>query len=474
MLFDISNNHIATIFRAAASKHASEQWRIIYKQPAALAALLLVGLHQCIVASSTIFLTSTIDKFQSNQEYHHLLYAYLIAMAIPYVPGCASFVYLQKWINESHRALVSSFVADMRRNPQRHSDKALCDRVIAILSRNSFSVIRDYASFIHDLASFTLNSILSMAVIGFLLPPRLVWGYFLSLALCFMVVASLRKVIAVASSTCEYSYVKYSDVLNKGWANITIGNRHNEDIWKDQRQITGRSFYSSSSRLEIYKQIGNILLAGASLVPTIYLIVSIVRDGATDAYVIAAVIVSLTRIFLIINSLSSLVYRVLDYSAMRARLDVLFETKSMLSSSSHCTGKIGTIRINGKSVSSIDEILEILTGAKRGRFTITGENGSGKSTALLTLKRIYGDGCFLLPVHHADLLWRSTIPGQSTGQRILACLDEILNIDDLKYILLDEWDANLDPLNAATIDSALDAIAKTKTVIEIRHLRSQT
>lgn len=452
----------------------NEKWKIVYRHPSAWIALFLVIIHQCFVAGSTIFLTDVIERFQSGREYALYLYLYLAAMAIPYLPGCLSFVFLQRWINESHLSFTDSILSKMAGSIGKYRSEVLRERVTAVLSRNSFSVLKDYITFVHDLASFSLNSALSMAVIAFLLPARLLGGYAISLVLCFLIVAGLRKLIAATSSKYENDYLTYSGMLDKGWENNTIGNRYNEAIWREQKELTGKAFYSTSSRLQVYKQIGNILLAAASLLPTIFLIVTIVHDRTASAQVIAAVIVSLTRIFLIINSLSALVYKVLDFSSMRARLNVLFDTGEMMSEElDEVPGKVGNVMINGMPAGSTERIVKMLSSAGPGRFEITGANGSGKSTVLLKLKEIYGDECFLLPAHHADLMWKSNGAMLSTGQRISVYLDEIFGIKGLKYIFLDEWDANLDGVNTKTIDASLDQLAKTRTIVEVRHLRSR-
>jgi ABC-type bacteriocin/lantibiotic exporter with double-glycine peptidase domain len=451
-------------------KIRSDKWKIIYWHPAAWTALLLVLVHQCIIAGSTIFLTEVIERFQAGRNYSAYVYLYLISMAIPYLPGCMSFVFLQKWINDAHLTFVDRFTQQMSGKIEKYRDQKLRGRAESVLARNSFPVVKDYISFVHDLASFSLNSLLGMLVIGFLLPSRLLWGYALSLALCFFIVAGLRKLISAASSEYENRYITYTGVLDRSWENITLGNQHNENIWRQRKGAAGYSFYAASYRLQILKQAGNILLAVASLGPTIFLIVSILHDGRAASTVIAAVIVSLTRIFLIINSLSALVYKFLDWSSMRARLDVLFDTGSSIAEDAVLVaGVVGNIEINGKPVTDFTQAAQMVSGAGSGRFKITGANGSGKSTFLLALKNIFRDESFIYPAHHGDLMWKSDDTALSTGQKTGIFLREIFELEGIKYIFLDEWDANLDGENRRAIDGILDELGKSRTIVEVRH-----
>ncbi len=446
---------------------------IVFKQRMAIFCLLLVAIHQIIVAGSTIFLTNTISKFQSNQAYFVDLCLYLMAMALPYVPGCASFVVMQRWLNHSHHTLIEKFTTTVTANRPNYRNVTMRENTTAVLARNSFPVLKDYISFIHDLASFSFNSLLSISVIVFLLPGQLAGGYCISLALCFLIVLGLQKTIAKTSSHCEYAYLRYSGLLCGFWPNIVLGNKHNESIWRAQRESVARSFYSTSNRLEVLRQSGNLLLAAASLGPTIFLIVTIARSDAIEPAIIAALIVSLTRIFLIVNSLSTLVYRVLDYSSLHARMRVLLDAQSdPIEGPGEPATEAVDIMINEVSVQDVSEGRRLILPNKSGRFTITGANGSGKSTFLLALKRAYSDGCFLFPTDYSDLSWKEDCRALSTGQRLVAHLNEVFNIKTVHYILLDEWDANLDTDNVERIERILDTLSATKVIIEVRHRRS--
>jgi ABC-type bacteriocin/lantibiotic exporter with double-glycine peptidase domain len=446
------------------------QWKIIYLHPAAWISLLLVLVHQFIVAGSVFFLTQVIELFQAGKDFSLYLSIFLASMAAPYLPGCLSIVLLQTWINRAHCAFVEYLARHMLDRTEQCRDATLKERVESVMARNSYPVIGDYISFVHDLASFLLNSVLSMIVIGFLLPTRLLWGYSLSILLCLFIVISLRKIITFASADYENKYISYSDILNRSWENMTLGNRHNQEIWNNQKNVTGHVFYSASYRLQLLKQSGNVLLAGASLGPTIFLIASVVTDNRIESSMIAAILVSLTRIFLIINSFSALVFKFLDWSSMKARLEVLFDVRSSISATNMSdAGVIGKIAINGTAITGTPQAVEIVTRSQHGRFKITGSNGSGKSTILLALKSVLGSRSFILPAHHGDLMWKISGATLSTGQKTQLFLKEIFDLKEIDFLLLDEWDANLDTRSTLAIDDALNDLSKSKIVIEIRH-----
>lgn len=57
----------------------------------------------------------------------------------------------------------------------------------------------------------------------------------------------------------------------------------------------------------------------------------------------------------------------------------------------------------------------------------------------------------------------------STGQRTLKQLHEAFDLPATKYLLLDEWDANLDDENRRTVNERLDRLSINKVIVEIRH-----
>jgi energy-coupling factor transporter ATP-binding protein EcfA2 len=52
---------------------------------------------------------------------------------------------------------------------------------------------------------------------------------------------------------------------------------------------------------------------------------------------------------------------------------------------------------------------------------------------------------------------------------MLAVFAEVQAFENVRYILLDEWDANLDSENIGRLDAAIDRLAEKWTVIESRH-----
>jgi ABC-type transport system involved in cytochrome bd biosynthesis fused ATPase/permease subunit len=178
----------------------------------------------------------------------------------------------------------------------------------------------------------------------------------------------------------------------------------------------------------------------------------------------------LTRIFHILNSLSGLVYQVLDFTAMSARVQVLLDAeRRFIEPTALPEAPYGQVLVNDSPVHQYESVVEVIRNSKSGRFTIRGANGSGKSTLLHVLKKALSCEAILVPCHHGKLHWRSTSTTQSTGQRSVSQLLEISSHPEVRYLLLDEWDANLDAANTHAVDQILERFSKDRVVIEIRH-----
>jgi ABC-type transport system involved in cytochrome bd biosynthesis fused ATPase/permease subunit len=117
-------------------------------------------------------------------------------------------------------------------------------------------------------------------------------------------------------------------------------------------------------------------------------------------------------------------------------------------------------------VLSHDDLLS--QAAKKGRLTLRGENGSGKSTALMLVKNALANRAFLLPTY-SQLSFTSETNKYSTGESLHNRLIEILERVDVDVLLLDEWDANLDSDNQERLSALIDQLSLKKCVIEVRH-----
>ncbi|QDJ49370.1 hypothetical protein [Bordetella hinzii] len=442
---------------------------IIFLHRFAALTLLLVLLHQSMIAASAYFLTEAIGQLQAGQAFQLSLLLYFASMILPFIPGCLSYVTMQAWANAAHARLLRMFELRFQGRTARYRDAASREEVDSVISRNAFSATFGYIAHIYGFASFSLNSLLSLVVIAYLLPPGIWQGYVISVIACAAVIAVFNPGISRLSETSQAGLAGYGHILGRFWSNVTLGNRHNLAHWQAQAGTTGRLYYRSLIRLEWLKQSSNFLLGLVTLIPTSYLIYETVTAPDIEPALIAATLVNLTRIFHILNSLGALVYQILEFGAADAAFKYLLKAARLTEVPPAGSPAIAGIRINDVPVADPRASASAIQAAKQGRFTVRGPNGSGKSTFLLEMKGANPDQVFYLPSSFEQLVWQDKQDGLSTGQRMMRILAEIRQMDEVKVLLLDEWDANLDQENTRLADDFLDALAREKVVVEVRH-----
>ena len=441
--------------------------KIMFLQKMAILTFFLITTHQLIIALSTYYLIKLIKNYQHNEDLKYNLLLYFFCMIFPYIPAFLSFVSLRKWINDSHYDFIKNLINGSYFFPNQLNNTALKDKFESILSRNSFMTINGYFSFVHDASSLLLNSIFSMIIIGFLLPSELVVGYLISVILSITIIIISQKKIESLAMLIELKFIDYSALLAKAWSNLSLQNKLNVKSWREEFEQESNDYYKGSMRLEIIKQGINSILAAVALLPTAYLIFHVIFNGSDNPAVIAAIIVNLTRIFTILSSLNSLLHLLVELPVMNGHLKVLCNMDDFVERKISSI-PYGNITMNGQPVNDYKDVIAILSTVSSGRYTLRGSNGSGKSTLIFYLKEFLGYNAILMPTTHNMMMWGLKNDNLSTGQIALQTMNQITSQEE-KFLLLDEWDSNLDKDNKLEIDALLQKISMTKIVVEIKH-----
>ncbi|MBR7751214.1 hypothetical protein KC093_13750 [Acinetobacter nosocomialis] len=428
--------------------------------------LFLILIHQTLIASSIYFLTKTIELFQNGGNYKSYILYYLISMTVPYIPGILSFVFLQKWINLSHKKFIEFMISSSSFNSSDFLKESMREKFNSLSSRNSFMIIGSALNFFHDFIALFLNSFLSVLLIAFLLPNEIAAGYVVSVIISFILIISTRKMVEKLGVEAENSFIKYSSVLSKVFDNISVGNNINKLSLIKNLSKEGDVYYQKTYKSQAYNQMINLLISCLSLLPTTYLISQIIFKDNPSSILISVVIVNLTRIFTLLSSLNSLLNSLVSIPLIWGRIKVLFSFLDLCDQ----TGKITKVKINDKEFTSYEGMVDFLSSKKNGRYTITGDNGSGKTTFIHQFKDHLRDEAVMIPTNLNNIFWGNEVEGEvlSTGNKIYKVLKEIGFFHE-KYILLDEWDANLDFKNKKEINELIQDLSESKVIVEIKH-----
>jgi ABC-type transport system involved in cytochrome bd biosynthesis fused ATPase/permease subunit len=191
---------------------------------------------------------------------------------------------------------------------------------------------------------------------------------------------------------------------------------------------------------------------------------------------VAALFITLPRQLQIVQNIFALFDLLLSWQGVRQQLAQLEHTLSLTQVQKDLTQYVQleqlSFSVDGctKRYTGVSEVLGALKQTEPRRVTLRGRNASGKSTVLAMLAEATGEESFYLPTNYVDLAFATRGLGdRSDGARMLGVFQEISEITGLRYVLLDEWDANLDKENVALIDATIARLARHKVVVESRH-----
>ena len=189
----------------------------------------------------------------------------------------------------------------------------------------------------------------------------------------------------------------------------------------------------------------------------------------TQVGLLAVLTVTLPRQLTAITTFRNLFVQIISVNNFSTRFQsALFSSElNVLNVMDHI--RITEVLVDGSPVESLPELLKLISLRANGRMTISGPNGAGKSTLLAKLNQELPNS-LLIPANPA-LEIGSNHAESSTGQRVLMHL-KFAASESVPVLLLDEWDADLDSVNALEISSMLDSLSKIRLIIEVRHRSS--
>ncbi len=432
-------------------------------------------LQQIIMASSTVWIVRLIEEIQEGNFSYILLSLYLISLLLPYIPGAGAEFQLERAKIKANLHFVDLFVKTHKgeviewTNTAHHSSKS------TIMTSEAPQTINNYIDYLYYFASYGISSAINILVIAIIVEPLLLVTYVTGLLLAFLILKLQSKRKKISSLKAQQGRMKWISMLLKAWDNILLNNDYNLTMWRHKMDQRGKRLMGSRVRLESLTQVVRISMAFALLAPSCLLIVSLpylYKDNLTH---LAMMVVALPRLFQILSYSYDLLYQLADYPMQKGYLNTVLKHLNILShtvgenSSDALSNRIKWDKIQLTSNENEVQLKSFLNQLPAtGRYTIKGENGSGKTALLLHLKMLNGENAFFLPVKH-DLVFKRSSTASSTGQLAQKTLAEIFHRLNAPIVLLDEWDANLDTFNQGELSKLIDQLALKKCVIEVRH-----
>lgn len=440
--------------------------------------MMFLMIQQLIVASSNFWIIAFIRDIQTNSMIYISLTLYLISLLLPYLPGSIAVIYQEKWKYSLILNLSESFKKTHNSNQNLWADKSSKETRIAMLSNEGINALTEFTEYAYNLLSTAMNVLFNVVALAILITGEYGASYLISLisvAILMRLQKDKQEKLSVKAQNARISFLK---TLLSSWDNIVLGNKYNFTLWERGSNRASQSFVRRNLHTIKFRQWASVLIAMLTFLPSFFVVVQMVVKNYTDPLVLSAIAVTLPRLFLILNFTYDLLKFTFYWPSQRK---ILEKVKIMIGNneeaSSSFTKRIRWEKIDffhnafdkdtrGAHVHDLDGVIK--QSMSPGRFTIRGENGSGKTSLLLAIKDKLKENAFFLPVKH-QLCFRNNVHYLSSGQGIKTILLEVRNFVNEKVILLDEWDANLDNQNKEEISRLIDEIASNRCVIEVRH-----
>jgi len=446
----------------------------IFNNRYTLFCIVAILMKQLIVASSTFWIANLASAVAAGQPFMRYLVFFIASLIVIYVPEILSRIFLEKAQYVSILEQNEKFIAHHQGNLALIYDKTIERVYKPWFTHETNHIIQEAFSVNYEILSTLLNVSFNIFALGMVIHHDIFFFYGIAFIFLLLGYKFSRKKIGLAGKQFQISRNHYNHCLIQGWDNLASGNSINKKLWKTRffLDLENLKWAAIKQRWLTSGYSSVVMLAG--LIPILLGLAFILRDAKTSVVLAAAIVATLPRQIQIIQFSHELLSMLFDYEAVRARIKQYIKMQSSPIEANEILKKrikIQKIQINGKSFHSIDEALQFMHRSKTERLTIRGENGAGKSSLLALLKIQEGAAALILPAK-TSLLFdenESQEQGWSSGEYIKNAFSAIERESTLAFILLDEWDANLDSQNLRDLSKLIDIWATKKVIVEIRH-----
>ena len=429
-------------------------------------ALVFLTVQQVIVASSTYFIAKLAKSLSEGQISSLYIILFASSLIVVYIPAYYCVTNIDRAKYDAHKLYNDNFDSVFKGKTSLFSNDSLKSSATSTLAQESNYTLSSIIDSIYDISALVLNILLNVLVITWFLDSLLLVGYIVGIILASIFVHLRRKSLETAAKNDQISRLSLMSKLIDSWDNVVLFNHHNYSIYQRTVEDSFNQAKENSVKSEAIRHINSSLGMVILMLPVFIVTAYIFNRNWSDATVLAVLVATLPRQIQLLQMCYQLVSHYTNLGIIKTMLlgisDILKPSYIDLDT---------YIQAEKIRVKQTGEIFDPENLPEQGRITLIGNNGVGKSSALLKLKEHYQDQAYYLPAKH-NLYFNYTddqVHKGSTGQQIIRQIEEIRESDQSSIIMLDEWDANLDLTNTEIIDRYLNEIALTKLVIDIRH-----
>lgn len=470
------------MFNTSSSKLRSQMIGLLGNKWA-LSCFGILAFQQMVEASATLWLVNLMASVTRGDNFYPYLVLYLASLALPYIPWCLAQIIKITWKQEALRAFINTFVAANKNNIGEWSNQGIKEQKLSILTSEGPVALHALIDYIWDLYTYLLSVAFNILALSIVVEPLFAMAYGISIT-CVIIVMKLKlRVQRQLTQKALTARIDLCQSLLAAWDNVLLGNNYNFKLWEEKTNQRLNRCLQRNVALERFDQILAIFVSLMTSIPSLMVVVYYVIKHQADPVKLSSFLVILPLLFMILSYTYQTLTLAFRWTMHRGRLKAIYgailANKNLPVSMEkkvkwHKMSLVNSPMQEPEHVSHLgpgflhsqNELLH--HASKAGRVTIRGENGCGKSTALVLIKNALGERAFFLPTH-STLSFQAQSNKHSTGESLRNRLVEILDRVNVDVLLLDEWDANLDKENQERLSILIDELATKKCVIEVRH-----
>lgn len=449
----------------------------------AIGCFAILTFQQFLEASATFWLVKLMNAITSGQNFYPFLGFYLASLVIPYIPWCIAFILKSTWKQEAERSFINAFVATNKNHIGEWGDKSIKEEKLSILTTEGPNALNALIDYVFEYLSYALSVFFNILALSIVVEPLFAIAYGISVTTVFIVMKTKRKKQREMTQQALVARISLCQSLLASWDNVLLGNDYNFKLWVDKTSQRLGTCLQRNLVLERFNQILAIFTSLVTCIPSLGVVVYYMIIHQGDRAHLSSFIVTLPILFMILSYTYQTLNLAFKWTMHRSKLMAIYkaiqpskESQGPLEEKVQWPKIAITQSSNGQKTGvcmAIPQLIQsradlLLQTMRTGRFTIRGENGVGKSTALMLIKHALLEKSYFLPTHN-QLSFAIETNGVSTGEALRYRLTEILQNVDADVLLLDEWDANLDKENRQKLSDLIDDLSEKKCVVEVRH-----
>lgn len=449
----------------------------------ALGCFVVMGFQQMIEASATFWLVHLTIQVTTGGNYFPFLIIYLLSLLLPYIPSCLAQILKTSWKQDAQRSFVNSFVSANRNNIGEWGNKGTKEEKLSILTSEGPNTIQTFIDYAWDLYTYVLSVLFNILALSIVVEPLFAISYGISVTCVIIIMKLKRRTQRQLTQKALIARVEMNQSLLAAWDNVLLGNEYNFKLWYEKTSQRLKRCLQRNIDLERFDQILAITAALITSIPSLIVVVYSMAKYRNDIVHLASFVVILPLLFQMLSYTYQTLTLMFRWGMHRSKLMTIYKAiepstensarmekkikwpKIMATYSTRAPQEHISLTMSRPILSHEDLVSHT---SRSGRLTLRGENGSGKSTALMLVKNALSARAFFLPTH-SQLSFSAETNKYSTGESLRNRLIEILDRVDVDVLLLDEWDANLDSENQEKLSVLIDQLAHKKCVIEVRH-----